>query len=97
MTGLPGWIRFGFSPGWGGLPPTAQYLQQTGQVPQFMNYMQQQVPITPMQTMPMGMPMAPTPQMTKEQEIAMLEQQADMLEQQMEAIRKRLEELKKEE
>jgi len=29
MTGLPGWMRFGFSPGWGGLPPMAQYLQQT--------------------------------------------------------------------
>jgi len=39
LTGLPGWIRFGYSPGWTGrspigLPPTAQYLMQTGQVPQ---------------------------------------------------------------
>lgn len=81
MTGLPGWIRFGFSPGWGGLPPMAQYLQQTGQLPQFMSYMQQ-----------MPMPM----QMPKEQEMEMLEQQADMLEQQIEAIRKRIKELKEE-
>jgi len=81
MTGLPGWIRFGFSPGWGGLPPTAQYLQQTGQSPQFMNYMQQ-----------MPMPI----QMSKEQEIEMLEQQAEILEQQIEAIRKRMKELKEE-
>lgn len=25
LTGLPGWLRFGFSPGWGGLPPGAAY------------------------------------------------------------------------
>lgn len=39
LTGLPRWMRFGYSPGWlgrspTGLPPTAQYLMQTGQVPQ---------------------------------------------------------------
>ncbi len=78
MTGLPGWMRFGFSPGWGGLPPMAGYLQQTGQLP-YMGYMQQ-------------MPM----QISKEQEIEMLEQQADMLEQQIDAIRKRIKELKEE-
>jgi len=26
LTGLPGWLRFGFSPGWGALPPGAAYL-----------------------------------------------------------------------
>ena len=31
-TGLPGWMRFGDSPGWGGMPPGAQYLM-TGQWP----------------------------------------------------------------
>ena len=25
-TGLPGWMRFGYSPGWGGMPPCAQVL-----------------------------------------------------------------------
>ncbi|MHC1585058.1 MAG: DUF5320 domain-containing protein [Candidatus Syntropharchaeia archaeon] len=35
LTGLPGWMRFGYSPGWGGMPPGAQYLGQTSQVPQF--------------------------------------------------------------
>jgi hypothetical protein len=108
MTGLPGWIRFGFSPGWGGLPPAAQYLTQSGQLPQFMSYLQQQMPIAPatMPTMPMGTPtspimptstmptMAPTT-IPKEQEISMLEQQAKVLEQQMETIRKRIEELRK--
>ena len=31
-TGLPGWMRFGYSPGWGGPGPCAQYLM-TGQWP----------------------------------------------------------------
>lgn len=99
MTGLPGWMRFGFSPGWGGLPPAAQYLQQTGQLPQFTSYLQQQMPMMP--AMPTSMPQQvptmqqmSTPQMTKEQELSMLEQQANMLEQQIEVIRKRMEELK---
>jgi len=31
-TGMPGWMRLGYSPGWvgrspGGLPPTVQYMQ----------------------------------------------------------------------
>lgn len=39
LTGVPGWMRFGDSPGWAGrsptgLSPTAQYLMQGGQVPQ---------------------------------------------------------------
>ncbi len=25
LTGLPGWLRFGYSPGWGVLPPGAAY------------------------------------------------------------------------
>ncbi|MDI9585909.1 MAG: hypothetical protein QM473_16920 [Acidobacteriota bacterium] len=24
-TGMPGWMRFGYSPGWGGMPPCAPY------------------------------------------------------------------------
>ena len=84
LTGLPGWMRFGYSPGWigrspTGLPPTAQYLAQTGQIPQFTSWLQQQAPV--------GMP--------KEQEISMLEGQAKMLEPQLEQIKKRLEELRK--
>jgi len=26
LTGLPGWLRFGFSPGWGTIPPGAPYV-----------------------------------------------------------------------
>lgn len=51
LTGLPGWMRFGYSPGWmgrnpTGLPPTAQYLTQTGQVPQpYLAQAQTSVPV----------------------------------------------------
>ena len=49
VTGHPGWMRFGFSPGWQGvsptgLPPAAEYLKQTGQMPQFTSFIQQQAP-----------------------------------------------------
>lgn len=45
MTGLPGWMRYGFSPGWvdrspTGLPPTAQWLMSSGLLPQFQEYLQ---------------------------------------------------------
>ncbi|MDI6859033.1 MAG: DUF5320 domain-containing protein [Methanocellales archaeon] len=94
MTGLPGWMRFGFSPGWiggspTGLPPAAQYLMETGQLPQFASYLSQAGAVP---TMPTGMPM---PQVPKEQEVSMLESQAKILEQQLEQIRKRLEEIRK--
>ena len=109
LTGLPGWIRFGFSPGWlgrspTGLPPTAQWLIQSGLLPQFMQYLQTTaptmvppaaVPPTGTQTAPAPLPTPFTPQLTKEQEKQMLEQQVKMLEAQLEAIRKRLEELSK--
>jgi hypothetical protein len=94
LTGLPGWMRFGYSPGWigrspTGLPPAAQYLTQTGLMPQFTSWMQQQAPI--------GAPVAPVgmPAMPKEQEVSMLEAQAKMLGDQLEQIKKRLEELRK--
>ena len=86
-TGLTGWMRLGYSPGWvgqnpGGLPPNVQYLR-TGmwQTPL------QQAQWQGMQT---GIPAMPEPQ-----ELSMLESRAAMLEQQLEQIRKRLEELKK--
>ncbi len=83
LTGLPGWMRFGYSRGWigrspTGMPPGAQYLAQTGQMPQFGSWIQQQAPAMP-----------------KEQEISMLESQAKMLGDQLEQIKKRLEELSK--
>ncbi len=91
-TGLPGWMRFGYSPGWvgrsaSGLGPGAEYLM-TGQWP------------TPQmaaawQTM-QGGPWAgsgygpygyqPDPQY----QLNFLQQQADMLEQQSEALKQQL-------
>jgi len=104
MTGMPGWIRFGFSPGWlgrspTGLPPTAQWLLQSGLLPQYMQYLQTQAPATtPPPVPPSGAPPTAfatpfTPAYSKEQEKQMLEQQVQMLESQLEAIRKRLQEL----
>lgn len=92
LTGLPGWVRFGYSPGWvgrspSGLPPTAQYLAQTGQMPQFTSWLPQQAPVG---AAPMGMPAMP-----KEQEISMLESEAKLVGDLLERIKKRLEELRK--
>jgi len=109
LTGLPGWIRFGFSPGWlgrspTGLPPTAQWLMQSGLLPQYMQWLQTNIPtVTPPTTAtPTTTPATPAPfptpfapQLTKDQEKQMLEQQVQMLESQLEALRKRLEELSK--
>lgn len=111
LTGLPGWIRFGYSPGWGGIPPGAQYLSQTSQLPQAMSWFQQQAsaqaPIGPQTTQSQPAPQsayspfppAPQsiqpPQISREQEIQMLEDQAQALEQQIELIRDRLEQLKR--
>jgi len=86
-TGLPGWMRLGYSPGWfgrnpGGLPPTVQHLR-TGT-------WQTTLPQAQWQGMQTSIPAIP-----QQQGISMLESRAVMLEQQLEQIRKRLEELKK--
>ena len=108
LTGVPGWVRFGYSPGWvdrspTGLPPTAQWLMQSGLLPQYMQYLQTSPPAVPptgvpptpsapaAPVTPFGVPFVPT--YTKEQEKQMLDQQVKALEAQLEAIRKRLEEL----
>ncbi len=86
-TGMPGWMRLGYSPGWvgrtsSGLPPTAQYLMTgTWQTPQ---------PQAQGQGIPTGMPVIPA-----ERELPIMESHAAMLEQQLEQIKKRIEELKK--
>ena len=96
MTGQPGWMRFGYSPGWvdrspDGLPPTAQWLQSQedltpGSIPPG-----GQAPIIPGAT---GVPFSPFgPELTKEQKSQMLKQQADFLSQQLEQIKTRLKEL----
>ncbi|MFX0067956.1 MAG: DUF5320 domain-containing protein [Promethearchaeota archaeon] len=101
VTGLPGWLRFGFSPGWidrspTGLPPTAQWIIQSGQLPQFQSYLQT-VPRTQISPTPAPPAITPLmPELSKEQEKQMLEKQEDFLGQQLEAIKKRLSELTEE-
>ena len=89
-TGLPGWMRFGYSPGWGGLPPGAQYLQQTGQMGQFANWLGAPAGAQG------GWPMPGMAPQSEEQELATLNAQKEALEQQLEALAKRLEDLEKE-
>ncbi|HIE22938.1 MAG TPA: hypothetical protein EYP68_01755 [Candidatus Korarchaeota archaeon] len=92
-TGLPGWVRFGYSPGWlgrspGGLPPIFQY----GIVPPIAPTTPLPYPQVPTPTSPTAMvpPMAP---MSKEDQIRLLKQQRDMLKKQLEDLERRLAEL----
>jgi len=89
MTGLPGWMRFGFSPGWvgrsaTGLGPCAEYLI-TGRWPV--------LAAAPWWGSPGGFQ---PPTMAPEAELSALKTQADWLKSQLEAISKRIEELEKE-
>jgi hypothetical protein len=90
-TGLPGWMRFGYSPGWVGRSPTglgpyASYLT-TGQWP-----------------MPAATPAwggwpwmgSQPPVAAPEAELTALRTQAQWLQSQLEAISKRIDELEKE-
>lgn len=105
MTGLPGWMRLGFSPGWigrspMGLGPAAQYLLHgTWPTPQ-MNYawQQGQIPFSPMPEFPR--PGFPTPydpwgaaELTPEQELNILKGEAEQLEDELAGIEKRIKEL----
>jgi len=110
LTGLPGWMRFGYSPGWvgrstTGLGPAAQYLM-TGQwpTPQMQAYWQGmqagQVPYAP--SPGFNMPGFATPydpwgagQITPEQELQMLKGQAEVLEDELDGIKQRIQELEK--
>jgi len=92
-TGLPGWMRFGYSPGWvgrsaSGLGPCAEYLM-TGRWP----FVGEQPPITDYGE---GQPFQAQP-MAKEAHISALKAQAQMIKDQLDVINARIEELTKEE
>ena len=82
-TGLPGWMRFGYSPGWvgrsaSGLGPCAEYLT-TGQWPN-----------PAMAAAWGGMAAGPTGQPGPQQQLAFLQAQANLLEQQLQALREQI-------
>ena len=95
-TGMPGWMRFGFSPGWigrspTGLGPCATYMM-TGKWPTPPGFSPPQAPMTDDNRPAPGF----FPSFTKDQELDFLEEQSKMLSAQLENIRKRIDELKSE-
>ncbi len=89
-TGLPGWMRFGYSPGWVGRSPTglgpcASYLM-TGQWP---------MPATAPDWGQWPGAAFQWPTATPETELAGLKSQAEWLKAQLDQITKRIEELEK--
>jgi hypothetical protein len=96
-TGLPGWMRFGYSPGWGGLPPGATYLM-TGQwpTPQMATAWESGW-AQPGQMGPQFGPTGPAYGVSPEQELDFLKNQAKMLENQMDQILRRIDDIEKEE
>jgi len=106
LTGLPGWMRFGFSPGWigrspTGLGPAASYMM-TGQwpTPQAQAYWQSMQAGRAPYPYFSGYGAAPTgapfiPQANPEQELSFLKNQADSLKNQMEQINSRIKEIEK--
>lgn len=96
LTGLPGWMRFGFSPGWVGrsplgLGPCATYLL-TGTWP---TWQAGRLP-WPGGVFPYGLPqtgLGPFPPSSPQQEAQFLKNQANLLETQLKEIQARIEEL----
>jgi len=108
LTGLPGWMRFGFSPGWigrspSGLGPCAQFLMSgqwpTPQMAAAWQAMQAGQPSAPAgMTSPMG-GWAPwgAPQPDAHAQLEWLKGQTEMLQQQLEQVQKQIEELERSE
>jgi len=112
LTGLPGWMRFGYSPGWVGTNATDVGPRTTiGQwpTPQPHVYWQAmragQAPYPWAWADPFYEGIAPSPgeatgmpvsQMAPEQELEFLRNQAEMMAEQLELIHKRLQELEEE-
>ena len=104
LTGLPGWMRFGFSPGWlgrspSGLGPATTFLTSgqwpTPQAQTYWQAMQTGQEPYPAYRVPAAAPeQAPyAPQMTREQELDFLKKQAEMAKGQLERIESRVREL----
>jgi hypothetical protein len=108
LTGLPGWMRFGYSPGWmgrspSGLGPCAHYLMYGTWPTAQMNYAwnQGQIPFSPAPGFPMpGFPSPYDPwgaaEVTPEQELDFLRAEAGELQDELSALEQRIQELEKE-
>ncbi len=102
LTGLPGWMRLGYSPGWqdrspSGLGPCAEYLMSGVWPTEAMNdaWAGGQVPFLPGPGFPM--PGFPTPydpwgaaELTPERELAFLKEEARRLEDMLKGIEERM-------
>ncbi len=103
LTGLPGWMRFGFSPGWLGTSPTgmgpgATYLLTgTWPTPQAQNWWQamQTGQMSYPGAIPPGYSPAPGAQPDREQQLQFLRNQAEYLKGQLEEIKKQIAQLEK--
>ncbi len=105
MTGLPGWMRFGYSPGWegrspSGLGPCAEYLRSGTWPTPAMNgaWAQGRVPYPPAPGFPM--PGFPTPYdpwgaaaLTPEQELGFLKAEAHDLKEELASVEARIREM----
>ncbi len=107
LTGLPGWMRFGYSPGWigrssSGVGPAAQYLLTgswpTPQMNQAWQYGQAPYPSQPDFPIPgFGTPYDPwgAAKITPEQALYLLKTQAEELEDELYGIEQRIKEIEK--
>ncbi len=99
LTGLPGWMRFGYSPGWvgrsaSGLGPCAEYLMSgqwpTPQMQAAWQAMQAGQPVGPYGVYGQGPAVGVPPQPDPQAQLRFLQQQADMLAQQLDAVRQQI-------
>ena len=108
LTGLPGWMRFGYSPGWlgrgpSGFGPCAQYLMTgTWPTPQMdLAWQRGQVPSPPASGFPMpgfATPFDPwgAAEITPEQELQFLKAEAERIHDELKTIDGRIQELERE-
>jgi hypothetical protein len=103
LTGLPGWMRFGYSPGWvgqspSGLGPGAEFLMSgqwpTPQMAAAWQAMQAGQPVGPFGPWGGGAPWGAVPA-GSDSRLQWLKGQADVLQQQLELIREQIAELEK--
>ena len=104
-TGLPGWMRFGFSPGYSGASPTGMgpaatyFTSRTWPPPQVQSFWQAmqmgQTPYPGYETTTPGYFSGAGAQPSKEEQLQFLHSQAEILKTQMSEIKKQIDELAK--